>query len=205
MTKISTKNYDFSFQPNLVEMKLNPSLKTSIITFIGVFIIFLPFAILSIMLISVEVNFHSIVFLGLSIIIYVFDIIGTWIKISRIKNFKIILNSEGIYNFEVNGKYFIHWEDVASYGIVNDNVISGAHARPLSPRQTCFYFSKNIHTENSLRRKFDRITGGLYNHCNSNHMIVITIEDDNAQQAIISNIKKITNKYCKCKEISYIS
>ena len=200
--KISTKNYDYLFDYNKsMEMRYNPSIKEIVLTFIVVLILFGALGVFSAILASIEVNVQSIMFLSLSIITIICDIVGTIQVLKRIKSFKIIVDNQGIRGLESKKEYFLSWADVLSYGIVNENRIVGVRS---GPNQSCIYFGKDNYTERFLRRKFDRLDGKFFKYHKKYKMIVIGVENHVMQESIILNIKRVITHYCTCIETSYI-
>lgn len=124
----------------------------------------------------------------------------------RQKQFQMSIDNSGITHIDIDGKYFIPWDKVASFGIVNNNEISGQRNTLYGPKQICLYFSDTVHDEDYLRKKFNRIGNKRYSHCSNNEMIVLALGENDMEEMIKNELYSIIIRHCeKSLERSYVT
>ena len=116
----------------------------------------------------------------------------------RSNRFCFSLTPNGIYLSDIDGTFEIEWKSVASFGIVNHNLVNGGKG---SFYQSCMYFSLEKRDEDFLRKKMlkrQRDTGS------DKEMIIFPFCIDNAEEEYKAFCEYIY-RYCdKEKEQNFI-
>lgn len=206
--QIETKKYILSFSENGVTAKLKPhSKKEKAITVISSFLICsisLAVFALAVVLFINRGYFYAVTFILMSVALAWCNIYVTMLKEKRIKKFSFELSAQGITHIDAKSMYFISWEEVASFGLVNHIAIFRTDNWNPSNNQTCLYFSKKVHDEKYLRKKFDRSQFKMHKHSSTNEIIVFGFLEDDLPVELTEKILKFIYSFCeKEKEKSF--
>lgn len=190
------KEYMFNFNDRGFDFKLKPTTsketaKTIILTTLlaSVFLFFAYFCFLN------TGYFYSVA----SLIIFFLISLGGFLNImqrkKREKRFHFLIDYIGISHVDIDACYHIKWADVASFGFVDKNVISGTRSSQNYPTQTCLYFAKLVYDEKYLRRKFDRIENRFHRHCSTEQMIVFSFLQDELPEWLYTKMNSYIQLY----------
>ncbi|MBE6644663.1 MAG: hypothetical protein E7612_04695 [Ruminococcaceae bacterium] len=106
--------------------------------------------------ISRELNFYNIAF---PIAALLFSALITVLFVNKIKcsnKYKTVINSQGLTYGNSKEKFFIPWEEVKSFGMVNKVYRTTLYMTPKYQTYSCIYISRSRFEEFSLRKKFQK-------------------------------------------------
>ena len=203
---MSTKKYIIFFREGIIEIKMKPiTIQSTVLSVLAILLPFALFLILSCIAFLNDGYFYAILFLALSILMVSAVIAGTVQTRKRVAKFSFVLDGQGIKHMDVDTTYHIAWENIVSWGYVYHNVISGIRNTPHSLRQICLYFSRNLHEETFLRKRFDRMGNRRYMHCSTAELVVFGFHEDNIEGSLIQKLNDCICIYCdQSKQADYI-
>lgn len=118
------------------------------------------------------------------------------IEHKRPKVYSITINTDGIRHCDVNSAYFISWNDLKSYGVINGNPKDlGKYAH-----ETCIYFSKKNFHEVELRKMFRQIGLRWYMHASTPEIIVFNMLAEDDDNRVYQAICEYVSKYSRLQE-----
>lgn len=181
-----------------------PTLLKLIIGWIVVVLINIPFVVMAVISFVSSSLGHVIIFSIFSVL----SISGTaailLIIAKKKRVFRFSVYSEGVMHTDVNATYFLSWADIASFGMVNNNVICGNRNTP--PYQICLYFATELYNEKRLRSMLFGIENSFFMHRSSDEMIVLGFGENEISEELSLKINRYVRMHrSDIKEINYLS
>lgn len=203
MEQIQLKRY--IIEENVKELKFRmkqPSRKDQIAIFLLFCLLLIPFFLFSILFLIKSAFFYAVLFFIGSVGVMMAIIIGEQAKNKQLAQFQFIINADGVTHKDVDSTYFISWDEVVSYGFIN-NCSMRAKRKMEDYTQTCIYFAKTRLNEMILRKKAESMSIQKYLHCSSNEIIVFGLKEDDKDGLCYRYINQ--HIFCsKDKEKNYV-
>ena len=211
MQKNINKHYTISFSDDRAEIKYSGYTRLEKLNSAIVFaFMFFPFAVFSILLFLKSVYILSVMFALVSLFVLYLKITGCIYEQKKKRFCCLILNDVGLLCRELTfttlrvKEYEMSWNDVSTWGLVNNNRISLPVRTNNVEMQICLYFSRTLRNEEYLRKAFDGVESRLRNRYSSNDLIAMGFGENQIDETVCTVLNDFVSKHAeKCKQHSF--
>ena len=142
-------------------------------------------------------------FSALLLIYIAFYFLGVWAYKKHPKVYSFTIDEKGITHTDYNGVFHIEWNELASFGFVNN--IPTSSSRKREDHQMVAYFSKKIFKKEGLRSKCGGDWASFPLSYSKKKTLVLCFGKNEVDETIMQKIHNLVEKYCvECYRIDLI-